>query len=347
AARRRAMVSCEAISSLAMRSRSAALMVVSSSTRTSPILTACPSCTWMARTTPVSNGWISLVRPVGTILPEAVAMMATRPKVAQQITITKNRMMVAAIARPTGEAGVSTISIAAGRNSTCARRVADDDIGRVTTTPLRSADFMETCLEAMQRGIATVRPDQFVDDAAASDGDDAVGAADGGEPVGDDQDGAALPDASHVVLDDPLAFIVERARGLIEDQDARVGDECAGNRDALALAAGQARAPLAHHGVVALGELQNELVRAGKLRRGHDVFGRRPWIGKCNVVPNRPVEKHVFLQHHADLAAQPRDIDHRKIDAVDQHAPGFRHVEALNQLGQRRLAGPGRPDDAD
>ena len=28
-----------------------------------------PSRTWIARTTPVSNGWMTLVRPVGTILP--------------------------------------------------------------------------------------------------------------------------------------------------------------------------------------------------------------------------------------------------------------------------------------
>ena len=30
----------------------------------SPALTICPSWTWMARTTPVSNGWITLVRPL-------------------------------------------------------------------------------------------------------------------------------------------------------------------------------------------------------------------------------------------------------------------------------------------
>jgi hypothetical protein len=40
-----------------------------------------------------------LVRPVGTILPDAVAMMSTWPKTAQAIASTKNRMMVAAIAQ--------------------------------------------------------------------------------------------------------------------------------------------------------------------------------------------------------------------------------------------------------
>ena len=52
-------------------SSSAAFMVGSSSISTSPALTLCPSRTWMARTTPVSNGWMILVRPVGMILPGA------------------------------------------------------------------------------------------------------------------------------------------------------------------------------------------------------------------------------------------------------------------------------------
>jgi hypothetical protein len=70
----------------------------------------------MAETIPVSSGWIVLVRPVGTILPDAVAMMSTWPKIDQATAIAKNRMIVPPIALPAGEAGVSRISRAAGRN---------------------------------------------------------------------------------------------------------------------------------------------------------------------------------------------------------------------------------------
>jgi hypothetical protein len=45
-------------------------------------------------------------------------------------------------------------------------------------------------------------------------------------------------------LDDALALVVERAGGLVEDQDARPGGERAGDGDALALAAGQVGATL-------------------------------------------------------------------------------------------------------
>ena len=79
AARSRATLSCSASRSFCRWSRSAAFTVGSSSTSTSPALTACPSCTRIARTTPVSNGWMILVRPLGTILPVADATMSIVP----------------------------------------------------------------------------------------------------------------------------------------------------------------------------------------------------------------------------------------------------------------------------
>ena len=56
AALSRATLTWAAISSLFRREASAALMVGSSSMRTSPAFTVCPSRTWMARTTAISRG---------------------------------------------------------------------------------------------------------------------------------------------------------------------------------------------------------------------------------------------------------------------------------------------------
>ena len=113
----RATSSWAAIRSLCRCSRSAAFIVGSSSISTSPALTVSPSCTWIARTTPVSNGWMTLVRPLGMILPGAVATMSTVPRQAQASASTNTMMIVAPIARPIGEGGVSTISSAAGRKA--------------------------------------------------------------------------------------------------------------------------------------------------------------------------------------------------------------------------------------
>src|SRR5579863_10549812 len=55
------------------------------------------------------------------ILPGAVATMSTWPKLAQSRDNEKRPITVAPIARPIGEGGVSTISRAAGRNSSSSR----------------------------------------------------------------------------------------------------------------------------------------------------------------------------------------------------------------------------------
>jgi len=55
----------------------------------------------------------------------------------------------------------------------------------------------------------------------------------------------------HVVLNDLFRFVVERAGGFVENQDARVGDQGAGDGDALALSARQACAVFSDFSVVA------------------------------------------------------------------------------------------------
>ena len=218
-------------------------MVGSSSISTSPALTFWPSRTWIALTTPVSNGWMTLAPPLGTMRPEAVTTMSTLPKLAQATAKQKAAMIVAAIARPIGEGGLSVISSAAGRKaiSWIVRRAAALGNGTIFRLP----NCMRARLHVVEPRIAAAEPDQMVvravlDDAAVLERDDAVGLAHGRQPVRDDEDGAARRDALHVVLDDALALVVERARRLVEDQDARIADQRARDGDALALAAGQA-----------------------------------------------------------------------------------------------------------
>src|SRR5258708_33084620 len=117
----------------------------------------------------------------------------------------------------------------------------------------------------MQVGVGTLRARPFVVrpvlcDAATLDGDDSIGAAHCRQAVSDHEHGTALAYLPHVVLDDPLALIIERAGRLVEDQDAGVGGEGARHCDALTLTTGQAAAAFADERVVALGELEDELM---------------------------------------------------------------------------------------
>src|SRR5436190_21025727 len=116
----------------------------------------------MECTTPVSKGWITLLRLLGTIFPLAEATMSIVPHQAQMSAAQNNMMSEAPIARPIGDGGVSTISNAAARNASSWARL---PVSRVegTGVELRNglslSDFMEPCLQAMQRCIAAACPD--------------------------------------------------------------------------------------------------------------------------------------------------------------------------------------------
>src|SRR5580704_10233507 len=159
----------------------------------------------MARTTPVSNGWISLVRPPGTILPVDVVTISTLPSDAHASATQKTATMLTPIARPTGEAGVSVISSAAGRNAISASRRRISALGSATAF-LLLAGVMDARLQVMQLCVAPVRTDQILvvavlDDAASLDRNDPVGLAHRREPMGNDKNRPAGGNAFHVLLD--------------------------------------------------------------------------------------------------------------------------------------------------
>ena len=66
---------------------------------------------------------------------------------------------------------------------------------------------------------------------------DAVGVADGRETVRHDDRGATGHEPGQRLLDQALGLVVERAGGLVEDEDGRVLEDGPGDGDALALAA--------------------------------------------------------------------------------------------------------------
>src|ERR1019366_6728789 len=324
-------------------------MVGSSSIRTSPALTLWPSRTRMARTTPVSKGCMTFVRPVGMIFPDAEPTISIWPNDAQASARQNSAMMVPPIAPASGGTGVSTISRAAGRKASSS---APRSLGIRKKLVAASANFMDACLQPVEGRVATTGVDQLVmrtvlHQAAAIDGHDAVSPAHGRQTVRDNEDGPALGDQRHVLLDDPLAFIVERACGFVKDQDTGIHHQGASDRDALALAARQARATLAQDGVVSVGELEDEFMRPGKLSRCDDPFDRHGRVGKRNIVAHRAVKQYVFLKDDADLAAQPRRIDHVEVDAVDNNSPALRDIQSLDEFGEGALARARRTDNAD
>ena len=85
---------------------------------------------------------------------------------------------------------------------------------------------------------------------------------------------AVRPDeqAPQALLDAPLGVQVDVGGGLVEHQDARVGDQRAGERDQLALSGGELRAALTDLGVVAAVQFGDELVDAHRGGRRADLL---------------------------------------------------------------------------
>ena len=61
-----------------------------------------------------------------------------------------------------------------------------------------------------------------LDDPAGLEHGDAIGRANGGEPVGDDEGGAALHQAFEGGLHEPLTLAVEGAGRFVEDEDGGI-----------------------------------------------------------------------------------------------------------------------------
>ncbi len=177
------------------------------------------------------------------------------------------------------------------------------------------------------------------------DDEDLVGAADGGEAVGDDEGGAALHEVVQAVLDEGFGFGVEGAGGFVEDEDAGVGEDGAGDGDALALAAGELDAALADDGVVLLREALGELVDAGDAAGFHDLLFGGLRAAEEDVLADGAVEEEGLLEDDAELLAVADEADGGEVDAVDEDLAAGGGVEAADEPDDGGLTGAGGADE--
>ena len=99
----------------------------------------------------------------------------------------------------------------------------------------------------------------FLDDAAAIQNEDAVGALHRRKPMRDDDRRAPAHEPIESLLHEELALVVERARCFVEQEDARVPQDRPRDRDTLALPDREADTALADDRLHALGHPPNEL----------------------------------------------------------------------------------------
>ena len=168
--------------------------------------------------------------------------------------------------------------------------------------------------------------------------EDLVGAADRREAVGDDDRRAAAQQPVERVLDQDLGRPVDVRGRLVEDQDARVGEQRARDRDQLTLAGGQAGAALAHLVLEPALEAARDAVDADRARDVLHLLVGRLGLREADVVGDRAGEQERVLEHDAELAAVGAQLERAQVVAVDADRALVRVVEAADELRGRRLA---------
>jgi len=109
----------------------------------------------------------------------------------------------------------------------------------------------------------------------------------------------------------------------------------------------QRRAALGDHGLVALRQPLDELVRVHEPRRGADLLIADRCLVQAEVRRDRAREDERVLQHDADVAAHVGLAHVADVHAVEEDPALLHVVEARDEADDRGLPRPGRTDDRD
>lgn len=213
----------------------------------------------------------------------------------------------------------------------------------------------EFFLEALlfeEAGVVAVAGEEFVvcaqfGDAAGYEDGDLVGVAGGGDAVGDEDGGPALHDGAKAVEDALFGVGVDAGEGVVEDEDARVADDGAGDGGALLLAAGEGDAALADHGVEALGELEDLGGDVGDGGGFLDLFSSCLGDTEGDVLADGLGEEEGLLRDVAYVFAQGVEGEAADGFSVDEDGTGSGIVKAGDEANEGGFARAGRAYDGE
>mmetsp|Transcript_12324 Transcript_12324/g.29864 ORF Transcript_12324/g.29864 Transcript_12324/m.29864 type:complete len:425 (-) Transcript_12324:1788-3062(-) len=148
-------------------------------------------------------------------------------------------------------------------------------------------------------------------------------------------------------LDQLLALVVQRRRGLVQQQDARLSDDGASDGDALLLSAANQPAADPNLRVIPPLHLTHKLVSVGHLGRLDYLLARgRPPLASGDVIMHAAAEQSRLLLDDANLAPEPHHVQVSQVDAIQQHRAGRGVLAAHQDLTQLQLCGIGCRRDA-
>jgi hypothetical protein len=119
---------------------------------------------------------------------------------------------------------------------------------------------------------------------------DVVGLANRGKAMGNGNRRPVLGNHGQRSLDGGLGLVIHRRGGLIQHQNRRVFENSAGDRQPLPLAPREFLPPLAHEGVIVLGQFFNELMGLGLLGSVDDLLTAGIKTAVANIFRHRAMK---------------------------------------------------------
>ncbi len=162
--------------------------------------------------------------------------------------------------------------------------------------------------------------------------DHPVGVREGRFAVRQDDRGAFAATGQRIE-DGGLGDGIDGRGGVVENQNARPGQQGPRQGDALALATGQGESTFAHHGVVTVGQLIDELVGRGHFRRLPDLGIGGLGAAEGDIRGDRVGEQKRVVEDHADGSAQVACPELGDVDRVARQRIG--RADAARPAGRR------------
>src|SRR6266550_7884043 len=143
-----------------------------------------------------------------------------------------------------------------------------------------------------------------------------------------DDDGSILHEFVQRLENQFFGSCVQARGRLVQDEDRRIANYGARDRDSLALTTRKRHSTFAQNSVIAFRQLVDELTCIGKICRADDLLARSVGLAVGNVLPDTRMKQHRLLQHEADLLPKRFLAESFDIGSINLHDPGSRVVEA-------------------
>ena len=182
-------------------------------------------------------------------------------------------------------------------------------------------------------------------DPSVIENNDHIGIADGGKTVRYNKRCAVLHQRDHRLLNVHFGSCVDRGSRLIEDENSRVGKNCAGDRKELTLTLREVASRLCKLGIISLGQTINEEICIRCVRRALHILVGRVLTAVFDILLYGVREKNGILKHYRYRAAEIAFRDRCYVNAVDRDQTAVGLVEACQKINDSRFTRTRRADN--